>query len=74
MPYVLSEAQFNVLSKLDRGEKVVVPRVTRAWLARQGYVTVKRVGRTHVVEVTITELGRHVIANAVKRINQLERF
>jgi hypothetical protein len=65
-PVVLSEAQFNVLMKLSRGDRVtVIPPVTRKWLQRMGYITVQRLNGGHQLQIEITDLGREIITHAV---------
>lgn len=66
---VLSEAQFNIMLKLSRGERVtVIPPITRRWLQRQGYITVERVGKTHEMKIELTDLGREIIPFMAREI------
>ena len=64
---VLTEAQFNVLIKLAKGDRVtVIAPITRKWLQRQGYITVQRIDGGHHLKIEITDLGREVITHAVR--------
>lgn len=67
---VLSEAQWVVLSKLCNGERPLVPPITRRWLQRRGYITIRRIGKSPKLEITVTDLGREVMTQAVKRVDQ----
>jgi len=66
LPVVLTKAQFNVLINLSRGLRVAVAHpVTRKWLQRAGYITVKRLNGGYQLKIEITDLGREVITHAV---------
>jgi hypothetical protein len=67
---VLSEAQYDVLSKLSKGLRVtVVPPITRRWLQNRGYITVERPDKAkHDLTIQITDLGREVITHAVRAV------
>ena len=64
----LSEAQWNVMIKLLKGERVtVIPAITRRWLQHQGYITVDRTNKKGPkFRIEITELGRQIMTTAQK--------
>lgn len=67
----LTEAQCRVLECLVAGKTCVVPPGTRRWLLRQGFIASKPVHhRKSLSDVTITELGRKVLAVAERVIRQ----